>query len=128
MIAVVMPKRFSLDPHKTGPATSPWCVNVPARISESGKRERKFFATESDAERYSKIHRVRIEKSQAEAARRSNAKKRDAAIEQTLTGLAACRELGVLDEVEYLDFGKTIAGHSPEVFARFIKNYIEVPF
>lgn len=122
-----MPRPFSLEPHKTGPVTSPWCVNVPARISESGKRERKFFVTKSEAERYSKIHRVRIEKSPTEAARRSNAKKRDAAIEQTLTGLEACRELGILDEVEYLDFGKTIAGHSPEVFARFIKNYLEVP-
>jgi hypothetical protein len=63
------------------------CVNVPARISESGKRDRKFFVTKSEAERYSKIHRVRIEKSRTEAARRSNAKKRDPAIEQTLTGL-----------------------------------------
>jgi len=56
-----------------------------------------------------------------------NAKKRDAAIEQTLTGLAACRELGILDQMEYLDFEKTIAGHSPEVFVRFIKNYLKVP-
>ncbi len=61
MIAVVMPKRFSLDPHKTGPATSPWCVNIPARISESGKRERKFFATKSAAQTYGKAHRIRIE-------------------------------------------------------------------
>src|SRR5881275_2426762 len=56
-----MPKRFSLEPSKTGPATSPWCVNIPARISESGKRERKFFATKSAAETYGKAHRIRIE-------------------------------------------------------------------
>jgi integrase len=56
-----MPKRFSLDPHKTGPSTSPWCVNIPARISESGKRERKFFATRSAADTYAKTHRIRIE-------------------------------------------------------------------
>ena len=108
-----MPRPFSLKPHKTGPVTSPWCVNVPARISESGKRERKFFVTESEAERYSKIHRVRIEKSRTEAARPSNAQKRDAAIEQTLSGLAACRELGILDEVEYLDLGRRSPGTRP---------------
>src|SRR5438094_4937970 len=56
-----MPKRFSLEARKTGPATSPWCVNVPARISESGKRERKFFATKSAADMYGKSHRIRIE-------------------------------------------------------------------
>jgi integrase len=56
-----MPKRFSLEPHKTGPETSPWCVNIPARISESGKRERKFFATKSAAQTYGKAHRIRIE-------------------------------------------------------------------
>jgi integrase len=56
-----MPKRFSLEPSKTGPATSPWCVNIPARISESGKRERKFFATKNAAQTYGKSHRIRIE-------------------------------------------------------------------
>jgi integrase len=56
-----MPKRFSLEPHKTGPESSPWCVNIPARISESGKRERKFFATKSAADTYGKSHRIRIE-------------------------------------------------------------------
>src|SRR5436190_7048544 len=56
-----MPKRFSLEPRNSGPATSPWCVNVPARISESGKRERKFFATKSAAQTYGKAHRIRIE-------------------------------------------------------------------
>jgi hypothetical protein len=56
-----MPKRFSLEPSKTGPESSPWCVNVPARISESGKRERKFFITRSAAQTYAKTHRIRIE-------------------------------------------------------------------
>jgi integrase len=56
-----MPKRFSLEPRKSGPVTSPWCVNIPARISESGNRERKFFATKSAAETYGKSHRIRIE-------------------------------------------------------------------
>src|SRR5205823_82398 len=56
-----MPKRFSLEPHKTGPEKSPWCVNIPARISESGKRERKFFATKSAGQTYGKSHRIRIE-------------------------------------------------------------------
>src|SRR5262245_6191313 len=123
-----MPRRFSLEPHKTGPATAPWCVNVPAQISESGKRERKFFVTKSEAEAYSKTHRARIEKSRVEAAQRSNAKERDAAIEQTLAGLAACRKLEIVDEVQYLDFAKAIAGQSPHMLRRFIQNYIEEAF
>src|SRR6266699_1224448 len=58
-----MTKRFSLDPtHKSRlKRKSRWCVNIPARISESGKRERKFFATKSAAETYGKSHRIRIE-------------------------------------------------------------------
>jgi len=120
-----MPRRISLKPHKTGPATSPWCVNVPAAISESGKRERKFFLTEGEAETYGNNFRVRIEKTRAEVARRSNAKKRDAAIEQTLAGLAACRNLGILDEVQYLDFAKAIAEQSPKMLVRFFKSYVE---
>src|SRR6266480_3015497 len=58
-----MPKRFSLDAtHKSRlKRKSRWCVNIPARISESGKRERKFFATKSAAQTYGKSHRIRIE-------------------------------------------------------------------
>lgn len=56
-----MPKRFSLEPTKTGPETSPWCVNVPARISLSGKRERKFFETRKEAETFGKDQRTRVE-------------------------------------------------------------------
>jgi integrase len=56
-----MPKRFSLKPTETGPETSPWRINIPARISQSGKRERKFFATKRDADNYSKLHRIRVE-------------------------------------------------------------------
>jgi hypothetical protein len=117
-----------LEPHKTGPATSPWCVNVPARISESGKRERKFFVSKSEAETYSKAYLVRLEKTRAETAQRSNAEKRDAAIEHTRAGLAACRKLGIVDEVQYLDFAKAIAEQSPEILVHFIKNYVEEDF
>ena len=58
-----MPKRFSLDAiHQSRlERKSRWCVNIPARISESGKRERKFFATRSAADTYAKTHRIRIE-------------------------------------------------------------------
>jgi hypothetical protein len=119
-----MPRQFSLEPHKTGPATSPWCVNVPPRISESGQRERKFFVTKSEAETYSKAHRVRIEKNQAEATRQLNTKKCDAAIEHTLTGLAACRQLGILDEVQYLDFALAIVEESSRMANLFFKSYV----
>jgi hypothetical protein len=120
-----MPRRFSLEPHKTGPETSPWCVNIPGQISKSGKRERKFFVTKNEAETYSKTHKALIEKIRAEAARQSNAKKRDAAIERTLAGLAACRKLGILDEVQYLDVAKAVAEQSPVMLLRFFKSYVE---
>ena len=55
----------------------------------------------------------------------SNAKKRDAAIEHTLAGLADCRKLGILDEVQYLDFAKAIAEQSPAMLVRFYKSYVE---
>ncbi len=56
-----MPRRFSLKPTKTGPETSPWCVNVPARISLTGKRERKFFEKEKDAKNFANTQRLRID-------------------------------------------------------------------
>ena len=56
-----MPKRFALKPTKTGPETAPWCVNVPARISLSGKRERKFFDTKGQAETFATQQRTRVE-------------------------------------------------------------------
>ena len=56
-----MPKRFALKPTKTGPKTAPWCINIPARISLSGKRERKFFRTRGEAETFATQQRTRVE-------------------------------------------------------------------
>lgn len=40
----------SLEPYKsTTSPNRPWCVDVPANLSETGKRQRKFFATKGEA-------------------------------------------------------------------------------
>src|SRR5258708_5360619 len=40
----------SLEPYKsTTSPNRPWCVDVPASLSETGKRQRKFFATKGEA-------------------------------------------------------------------------------
>jgi integrase len=37
----------SLEPYKTNRKTRKWCVDVPAYLSDTGKRKRLFFATEA---------------------------------------------------------------------------------
>src|SRR4029077_5463785 len=48
-----MPAASSLKPRKIESRVAigwaPWCVNVPAELSETGKRQRKFFETEKEA-------------------------------------------------------------------------------
>jgi integrase len=48
-----MPAASSLKPRKIESRVAigwaPWCVNVPAELSETGKRQRKFFETEKAA-------------------------------------------------------------------------------
>jgi len=41
----------SLEPYKSETSPNrPWCVDVPAYLSDTGKRKRKFFATKKEAE------------------------------------------------------------------------------
>jgi hypothetical protein len=49
-----------------------------------------------------------------------------AAIEQTLAGLNACRKLEILDEVQYLEFAKTIVEQSgdPAILNRWFQEYV----
>lgn len=55
-----MPKGASLKPAKTGLTAWPWVVNVPAKVSESGKRERKYFKSEAKAKTFSQQEQTRI--------------------------------------------------------------------
>lgn len=52
----------SFAPIRNKHAGPPWLINIPARFSPSGKRERRFFDTEKDAKLYGKGERLRVER------------------------------------------------------------------
>lgn len=56
-----MPRRISLEPCASGLSNSPWRVNLPASVSSTGKRERRFFETKKDAETFCRQQRTRLE-------------------------------------------------------------------
>lgn len=56
-----MPKRASLQPIKCGPETSPWMVNIPVRMSPTGKRQRFFFAAKGQAKTFADRQRIRVD-------------------------------------------------------------------
>lgn len=56
-----MARRVSLQPCATGLAKWPWRVNLPANISSTGKRERRFFETKPKAETFCRQQRTRLE-------------------------------------------------------------------
>jgi integrase len=55
-------KTPSFRPMRNKHAGPPWVINVPARFSESGKRERRFFDTETAAKLFGKGERLRAER------------------------------------------------------------------
>ena len=55
-----MPKRSQLKPHKDANRRTPWRVDLAARYSPSGKRERYFFETKAQAENYAEVQRIRL--------------------------------------------------------------------
>src|SRR6476646_7862002 len=55
-----MPKRSQLKPHKDANRRTPWRVDIAARCSPSGKRERYFFATKAAAADYAEVARTRL--------------------------------------------------------------------
>jgi integrase/recombinase XerD len=55
-------KTPSFAPIRNKHAGPPWLINIPARFSPSGKRERRFFDTEKDAKLYGKGERLRVER------------------------------------------------------------------
>jgi hypothetical protein len=79
------------------------------------------------AMKWSRIYTTPLLKFIEAEKRRANtaAKNRDAAISRTLSALAECRELEILDEVQYVEFGKAIAERSPALLVSFIKSYVE---
>lgn len=56
-----MARRVSLEPSATGLAKWPWRLNLPANISSSGRRERRFFATKREANTFAGQQRTRLE-------------------------------------------------------------------
>src|SRR5690242_13679533 len=45
-----MPRRSILKPTRLANRSHPWCVNVPAQLSPTGKRQQRFFATQREAQ------------------------------------------------------------------------------
>jgi integrase len=56
-----MPRRTSLLPCPTGLKKWPWRVNLPARYTNTGKRQRHFFKMKREAETFAHAQRLRIE-------------------------------------------------------------------
>jgi integrase len=61
MIWFNMPRRISLLPCATGLKKWPWRVNLPAGYTSTGKRQRHFFKSKSEAETFAQSQRIRIE-------------------------------------------------------------------
>lgn len=90
-----MPKRISLQPRKSKLSNLPWLINLPARITESGKRERAFFATKARAAAFAQQQRVRMDNYGAAATILSPGRLEDAA-----SAFAQIKQYGVtLNEV-----------------------------
>ncbi|MBV8584797.1 MAG: hypothetical protein JO308_00795, partial [Verrucomicrobia bacterium] len=56
-----MPKASKLCPtkRKTRQGRASWCVNVPANLSETGRRQQKFFDRKADASAFCEILKTR---------------------------------------------------------------------
>jgi integrase len=55
-----MPRRISLLPCATGLKKWTWRVNIPARYTSTGKRQRAFFKSKREAQTFSDQQRIRI--------------------------------------------------------------------
>ena len=72
-------KQPKFKPQRSTESKLPWRVNVPAQYSESGKRERVYFATQSDAKTFADKQKIRIE-NQGTATHLLTASQREAAV------------------------------------------------
>src|SRR5436190_12090787 len=50
--ARIMPRQAKLTPTRMPGRRLPWCVSLPPAISETGSRERRFFATKVQAQTF----------------------------------------------------------------------------
>lgn len=55
-----MAKQPKFTPQRSKESKLPWRVNIPAQCSESGKRERVYFKTKSEAETFAEQQKARI--------------------------------------------------------------------
>src|SRR5256885_1301278 len=56
-----MARRLSLEPCTTRLKKWPWRVNLPANISSTGKRQRRFFDFKQAAEAFCRAERIRLD-------------------------------------------------------------------
>jgi integrase len=56
-----MPKRASLEPKQTTKPHVPWVVNLPAALSNTGRRERRYFGDKRTAGEFCRQQKIRLE-------------------------------------------------------------------
>ena len=56
-----MPRKASLQPKLTTKRHVPWVVNLPAALSNTGRRERRYFADKRAADQFCKQQKIRLE-------------------------------------------------------------------
>ena len=57
----MMPRKASLQPKLTTKRHVPWVVNLPAALSNTGRRERRYFADKRAADQFCKQQKIRLE-------------------------------------------------------------------
>lgn len=112
----------SLEPYKsTTSPNRPWCVDVPANLSETGKRQRKFFATKGEAKTECETLKARRENFGVSLTAMSPARITEAAEAYKLLD---SHHLGLLDVVrEYLEDHKQRSASVP--FSQLFDLYLE---
>ena len=112
----------SLEPYKsTTSPNRPWCVDVPANLSETGKRQRKFFATKGEAKTECETLKARRENFGVSLTAMTPARIAEAAEAYKLLD---AHHLGLLDVVrEYLETHKQRSASIP--FGRLFDLYLE---
>jgi len=92
-----MPRTPSVRPQRSGwTGTRQWKVDLPASISPTGKRQRFFFETKSDADLFAEKERIRVKNFGAQ----SGTILSPAELDQAAAALAAIKPFGVaLNEV-----------------------------
>jgi integrase len=56
-----MPKRASLEPKPTTKPHAPWVANLPAALSNTGRRERRYFENKRAAGEFCRQQKIRLE-------------------------------------------------------------------